>query len=293
MALIGNHYRQGASPATNQLGGANVGSMDRQHAYLPGRVRGFYVGQGCGPEVAVQSFPSGYRHPGAWHLSPKGGGVSARITASGSVTAAGQMGYPITAALSGSGDITDAELGLILSALAALTGTGSLAGSAIGVATLAAALSGSGGISAAGIYGVGNLVATLSGTGDLSDAEIYAIGLVAADIVVTGTGLSTANVGQAVWAALQSAINNPGTAGAALLAAGSAGDPMSTTLPGSYVGNQAGAVIYAMNTLIDEIHRLHGLNAAAPLVVTETSREAGAITQTIDTVTGTTTVTRT
>jgi hypothetical protein len=245
LALIGNHYRQGASPATNQLGGTNVGSMDRQHAYLPGRVRGFYVGQACGPDVAAQSFPPGYRHPGAWHLSPKAGGVSARITASGSVAAAGQMGYPIAAALTGSGEITNAELGLILSALAALSGTGSVAGSAIGVATLAAALSGSGGVSDAGIYGIGTLVAALSGTGDLSDAEIYAIGLVAADIVVTGTGLTTANVGQAVWAAIAASNNAAGTMGEKLNDAGSASNPWTEIIESGYTAAEILRLIVA------------------------------------------------
>lgn len=43
---------------------------------------------------------------------------------------------------------------------------------------------------------------------------------------------------------------------------------------------------------VDETHQVHGLNPAAPLVVTETSRTAGSIEQSIDSSGGTVTVTR-
>lgn len=42
----------------------------------------------------------------------------------------------------------------------------------------------------------------------------------------------------------------------------------------------------------DEVHRISGLNAAAPLVVSPTGRQAGAITQSVAEVAGTTTITR-
>lgn len=45
--------------------------------------------------------------------------------------------------------------------------------------------------------------------------------------------------------------------------------------------------------LIEEIHKIHGLDAANKLDITDTSRVAGAVTQTISDVAGTTTVQRT
>jgi hypothetical protein len=48
----------------------------------------------------------------------------------------------------------------------------------------------------------------------------------------------------------------------------------------------------AVKGTTDEVHKIHGLDPAAPLVVTPASREAGAITQTIDEVGTTVTVER-
>ena len=47
--------------------------------------------------------------------------------------------------------------------------------------------------------GLGALLAALTGSGDV-DLTPTAVGELDADLVVTGTGLTTANVGQAVWA---------------------------------------------------------------------------------------------
>jgi hypothetical protein len=54
------------------------------------------------------------------------------------------------------------------------------------------------------------------------------------DIVVTGAGLSTANVGQAVWAALAAANNNAGTMGEKLNDAGSASNPWTEIIESGY-----------------------------------------------------------
>lgn len=114
----------------------------------------------------------------------------------------------------------------------------------------------------------------------LSARSIALQGVVAgaAAITVTGDLLSTSNVGAAVWAAVATVNNIAGTMGQKLNAAGSAGDPWVTDLPGAYTGSQAGALLDAMNT---------------PLAVTATSREAGDLTQTVGESSGTVTVTRT
>jgi len=57
------------------------------------------------------------------------------------------------------------------------------------------------------------------------------------------TELSPENLAIAVWGISQGNIDNVGTAGKALLAAGSAGDPWSTEIPGTYTGDQAGAIL--------------------------------------------------
>jgi hypothetical protein len=63
------------------------------------------------------------------------------------------------------------------------------------------------------------------------------------DIVVTGAGLTVSNVGQAVWAALAADNNTPLTMGEKLNDAGSASNPWTEELPGTYTGDQAGKII--------------------------------------------------
>ncbi|MCV5968722.1 hypothetical protein, partial [Lactococcus petauri] len=82
----------------------------------------------------------------------------------------------------------------------------------------------------------------------------------------------------AVWGALATAINDPGTAGAALLAAGSAGDPWTTPLPGSYAAGSAGALVGALfnglttaqATQLLEIFQRLGLDPATPMTTSPT-----------------------
>lgn len=57
------------------------------------------------------------------------------------------------------------------------------------------------------------------------------------------TGASPSAIADAVWDEVLSGHLTAGTTGNALNAAGSAGDPWSTTLPGAYTGSQAGALL--------------------------------------------------
>lgn len=80
-----------------------------------------------------------------------------------------------------------------------------------------------------------------------SVAQFEARTLVAADYVVVSdlpaAAPSAASVADAVWDELLSGHAIVGSTGAALTAAGAAGDPWSTALPGSYDGGTAGAII--------------------------------------------------
>jgi hypothetical protein len=138
-------------------------------------------------------------------------------------------------------------------------------------------MEGSGDLNAA-MSAFANMIVAMEGSGGL-DATIAAYGNMSIDIVVTGTGLSTANVGQAVWEAIVSQFSsNPDSAAAKLLSAGSAGDPWSTSLPAAYTGTQAGAIMDRIQSLVDELHKIQGLDAANPMNVTPISRTAGGIT---------------
>lgn len=122
--------------------------------------------------------------------------------------------------MAGSGGLSASVLGSIEMALAA-AGSGTLAADINGRYDTAVAMAGSGGL-VGSMSAFGNMVAALQGSGDL-DATIAAFGDMSIDIVVTGTGLTTSNVGQAVWDALATVNNNTGTMGEKLNLAGSGG----------------------------------------------------------------------
>lgn len=142
--------------------------------------------------------------------------------------------YPwkdLSSALTGDGTISSASLGLIVSLIAELAGTSNLTADLRGALNLAADLAGEGDITAA-MGALALLGATLSGQGDL-EAVLTGILSMSADIVVTGSSLSTANVGAAVWSALAVANNTAGTMGEKLNDAGSASNPWTEIIDGS------------------------------------------------------------
>ena len=220
--------------------------------------------------------------------------IAADLVGSGDLTGTLAALVEIVANLNGDGDLS----GTIASAIymtASLVGSGDLVGGIQAVVQILADLTGSGDLSGA-IIGNWSMVCALSGTNSLV-ADIQAVALILSDLTSSGTislssgavpgdlaaiitscsELSPDSLASAVWAALQVNINNPGTAGAALLAAGSAGDPWSTILPASYTGTQAGAILDRIQTLIDELHKIQGLDASSPMTVTPTQRTSGAI----------------
>jgi hypothetical protein len=76
---------------------------------------------------------------------------------------------------------------------------------------------------------------TLTGTGALD-----------ADIVVTGTGLTTANVGEAVWSAIAALNNTTGTMGEKLNDAGSAANPWTEVIESGYTAAEILRLIAAV-----------------------------------------------
>ena len=166
--------------------------------------RSFYVSDEPDATLAVQreksGWPNGYNTHYAWLPPDSAGGIAstnhirgdgeisdadawavklaeASISGSGDLTATGSLIVQLVAAITGSGTVSAADLKAFLQLAAALTGSGTAAGTATGAGALIAALT-----------GASSMSPTLTGTGALD-----------ADLVVTGTGLTTANVGEAVW----------------------------------------------------------------------------------------------
>jgi len=196
--------------------------------------------------LATEAIPRGGYAPATFYPSQTAGDMSFRPIGTGALSVDLYPSKSMAIDLTGSGALT-AEAGLVISMLLAMVGSGDLSASIVGQSDMSIDLTGDGGLTAS-LEGYANMVIDMLGEGTL-EATIAAYGNMAIDIVVTGTGLSTANVGKAVW---EEILNGEITAKDALLAAGSAGDPWITELPGSYTGSSAGALMKKIEKIIQD-----------------------------------------
>lgn len=221
------------------------------HALMPGNWTSYrqhqkFIEQEDGV-LETAANPTGYYYPRAFQPPIANGDMSMRPQGSGSITADLLPTRAMSIDLTGSSAFS-ATAGLVVSMLLALTGSGSLAATIQGRLNMSADLSGAGDLSA-DLSGIASMACALLGAGDL-EATIAAYGNMEIDIVVTGTGLSTANVGQAVWAALAASNNDAGTMGEKLNDAGGAADPLGNAVPGTYPPGTAG---HKLGNLVAEI----------------------------------------
>lgn len=213
-----------------------IGFTNPLAGFKPTLFHAFYTPDGAVSGRDKSAFNDGYNGSYAWHLAPKAGGIASHgsLNGTGTVSATALAVKLALADLSGSGEL--AALGsLIVQALANLTGSGTISAANLQAFLAAvASLTGSGAISAGTLTGLAELIAALSGNGTAAASVLTAIGELDADLTVTGTGLSTANVGEAVWAALAAANNGSGTMGEKLNDAGSASNPWTEIIESGY-----------------------------------------------------------
>lgn len=199
-------------------------------------------------ETEKASFPVGYNAPAAWCLAPKAGGMSShnQTTVTSSQTANLVGGLPA----SGSTSITFTQTatgGLIVSG----SGSASITFSATGTILSIAAGSGSATITLSGNALIGAL-AGLFGTSNITltpTATIKAIGYLSG-LSTSETEFSAAALAQAVWEALAVDYQTAGSMGEKMNSAGSAGDPWTTILPGSYTTGTAGEMLTLIKRLL-------------------------------------------
>lgn len=249
MALIGSHSVLSKHPGRDIGGGAIGLGCNRADFRKVSRMRAQFTASGWEPKSGT---PDGVRPPYAWVLPQTDGGLASRYILSGTGTLAGSgaLGRNILADIAGSGALS-ATGALIVSAVATLVGSGTVsAATLLAVLQAAASLTGSGEL-AADVDALGWILGTASGSGSLS-APPYATGELAADITPFTT-LSPQSLAAAVWSALAVDSDDPGTMGEKVNAAGSAADPWTTALPGSYAPGTAGDIIGNLAaTLLDE-----------------------------------------
>ncbi|MEY5098638.1 MAG: hypothetical protein RJA36_1357 [Pseudomonadota bacterium] len=185
--------------------------------------------------LARAALPHGYANGVAFALAKSSGGIASttQIEGEGGISASALAVRLAEAGLTGAGDL--AALGsLVVQAIAAITGSGGVTSANLQAFLQAvAAISGSGGAAGA-LAGLGAAVASLTGSGTAAGSTLTGTGELEAAITVTGSGLSTANVAEAVWSALASASNAAGTMGEKLNDAGSASNPWTEVIESGY-----------------------------------------------------------
>ena len=267
----------------NQICGHNHSGITNPCKFFrPHVMRGYYTYSDAGPngeQIKRDGFPTGSNPPYAIVMGDKGGLISSSNTISGvsSTSISMAMGLAAQSALSGSGDLTGG-LSLVIQLACEILAEGDLSASLVGKLEMASALAGQGDLEAS-LGLIAFVVSEITGSGSV-EGTFYGTASLAADISSSST-LSPENLAAAVWNSIAASFNTAGTMGAKMNSAASAGDPWATALPGSYLSTEAGGILAQIQYLVDELHKIQGLDAANPMTVTPTSRTSGSIDLTI------------
>ena len=239
MALLGNVGYYARGPVRNF--GILTPGTEAANFRQSGRLLNFRLHEDAATAALTSGYPSGYRPPYSHSMASKSGGLKSFLEPQGTATVTGSMAAGRNIAATSEG-------------LATVTGTGSLvvsgAGTASGVATV------TGNVNAA-LGAVGTTSGSATATGSIK-ALAWAVGQsggaggVSAVIFATGqlqgsitpyTELSPQSLAAEVWNATASSYTESGTMGFKVNSAASAGDPWSTSLPGSYAPGTAGYIL--------------------------------------------------
>lgn len=290
MAMYPNGRHMSRSP------GRHLGVAPGLDVYFRGRNDRFnqHVGQ---DRAKTASTPDGYGMAAV--VPPKRAGSMSALTpfAEGTFTGALLQGGPMEATGSISWTSDDASLGLVVNmdgtATLTITGNDSSLRLVIG-------MDGTGSITVTGAGGLSMIVPfegsgsfALTGNGDLR-------GRLDMDGSWTPfSELSPEGLAAAVWQAVATTNNEPGTMGAKLNTASSGGVDLNALAQAVWAyatrtltSSGASGMTPEQAAQLAEIWRIHGLDSNGPLVVTPTSRTAGDVEQTVNTAGATTTVTR-
>lgn len=214
--LLGNYNVFLKCPVTFTGGDGTSGIVGlRSNWNAPGNSRNRFYGENWLAGTADRfGVPSAYAAPYAWTLPPHSGGIGCNtgISGVGAFTGSGALGVNIESTLAGTGDISSANLGLILSAVATLSGIGGLSSDVVGALNASATLAGTGDFTGS-LGALAGAVATLSGTGDMTGATT-AKAFLTADIYVNQSTATVNELVAGVWNALASDFNTSGTMGA-------------------------------------------------------------------------------
>jgi hypothetical protein len=254
----------------NKLCGHNHSGITNPLKWIsPHVMRGYYTYSDLGPnseQIKRDSFPTGTNPPYSLIMGDKGGLLSSTTTVKGNgYTTLGSLalGRSIEADLTGLGGLT-ASAAAIITMTAALTALGILSGaSASGAVSAAVNITSSSSVTSS-LNSIIKIYGDLTGVGQIT-SDLKGKGTLEAHIFVNQSEATTQELAAAVWNALTIQFNNPGTMGEAMAAAGSAGDPWITNLPGAYGAGSAGNILGNILTTIpdsvwDELKTAHTID---------------------------------
>jgi len=273
----------------NQICGHNHSGITNPCQFLRPHVMRGYYGLSQNSDVIEQvkrdSFPTGTNPPYSIIMGDKGTLLSSTTTIDGesefNITSLA-MGLAAASDLEGAGDITSANLSLIIQLACDLLASGTISASLVGKLEMASALAGSGDLTAS-LNLIAFVVSELTGSGTMS-GTFFGTASLSADISSSST-LSPENLAAAVWNSIAASFNTAGTMGNKMNSAASAGDPWGTVLPGSYLSTEAGGILAQIQTLVDELHQLQGakLGEAMTVDTVNGTRSVGSIVLDLDT----------
>lgn len=215
--LLGNFNQFNKNP-----GRALGGPSDPTLWFKAGTLRMFSLQDSSANTFSQVSFPNGYTPPYSWVPAVTGGGLSASITPTISLSNTLYGAKAMTGPLAAGGSITDANMGLIVSAIASLTAGGLITGDLVSKANMTVTIA-AGGDMAGALTALGHIVAEITAGANFSATD-YAIAHMTADILPY-TELSPEALAAAVWNAVVASYSTTGTMGKALADAGGAGNP--------------------------------------------------------------------
>jgi len=230
--LLGNYNIFLKNPIT-YVGGDSTSGVTGLRANWNGAgvARNRYYGENWVAGVADRcGVPSNYASPYAWNLPPHSGGIGSNtgIQTTSELTISMAGGKALEAALSGSGNITDATIQLVVSMVADLTASGTITNAqAVAILQMVADLNGTGSVTGT-LQALGHLIASITADASMSP-EMNATANMEADITPF-TELSPESLAASVWNAIAADFNSSGTMGEKMNAAGTAGDPWTTDL---------------------------------------------------------------
>lgn len=195
----------------------------------------------------TSGLPNGTLHPTSWRLPTVSGGLSSylNISGTGNLTSANLAGgLNAIAALTGTGNITNAAMQLVVSAIANIVGSGALNANLIGSLQAVASLAGSGNLTGA-IGALANILASLQGNGNIAAASPTAKGFMSANLRGY-SDLTPEGLRDAVWNALSGNFNAAGTMGNKLNSAASSGDPWGSIIDSGLTAQDVMQILLAV-----------------------------------------------